>query len=123
MEVQELKDAENALVEQRLALEQTEAYQNFVVLEAKVSELRKALKQHMQERLEESGEKTFENELFKATLVERRNFKPDGDIPEGFEKVSLDTTKVGQHLDLYGELPEGVKITTTKYIKWSDKNE
>ena len=115
LEVQEAK-LQNALK----ALESTEAYKQFIDIEKKVKDIRADIKDGAKEYLEKSGEKTVENDIAKITLVERRNFKAQ-DIPQEFIKVSLDTAKVGKHYDLYGELPKGVEMTKTKYVKWTDK--
>lgn len=69
---------------------------------------------------------SIKNEKYSVTLVTKPTYGlADGaeisDVPEDFKKIVLDTTKIGKHDKLYGEVPEFIQRSETKFIQWRSK--
>jgi hypothetical protein len=64
---------------------------------------------------------SIKNDKYTVTLATRATYKEEDQIPFDFQKVALDTKKVGDYEKLYGEVPKGVKKSETKYITWRAK--
>ena len=104
-------------------LQSDPAYQNFIQLESAVNNKRKELKEQVFEAMVATDTKTVDTDSIRVTVAERKNFKAEDidKVPTDFIKFSLDTTRVNKHYKLYGELPEGVDMSETKYLLWKDK--
>jgi len=64
---------------------------------------------------------SIKNDSYSVTLATRATYKASGDVPAEYSKLVLDTTKVGTFDKLYGEVPEGIEKSETKYITWRAK--
>lgn len=86
-------------------------------LEAYEKEIKEALSQAM----EAYDVDSIKTDTFTASRVTRSTYKATGEIPKQFQKVVLDTAKVGKSVALYGGVPEGIEKSETTYIAWRAK--
>ena len=90
-------------------------------------ELKKELAKYESEIKEELTKAMIDNDIYSikndhysVTLATRTTYKGET-LDPSFTKIVLDTAKVGTFEKLYGELPEGIEKSETKYITWRAK--
>lgn len=93
-----------------------------IELQKKLEQYETELKAELLEAMEQHDIVSIKNDNFTISLVERTNYKGNvNEVPTDMLKTSLDTTKVGNYVKLYGELPKGVEQSKTKYVSWRAK--
>jgi hypothetical protein len=92
-----------------------------IELKKELEQYEKEIKEQLTEAMIANGVYSIKNESYSVTLATRNTFKAVGDIPTEFAKTTLDTTKVGSHYKMYGEVPDGIEKTESKYITWRAK--
>ena len=95
-----------------------------VALKKQLKEYEDNIKSAMLEGMIKNNIKSIKNENYTISLVTRKNYKVEGDIPQEFSKEILDTSKVSSYTKLYGKLPESINESEIQYITWrSNSNE
>lgn len=93
-----------------------------IELQKKLEQYETELKAELLEAMEQHDIVSIKNDNFTISLVERTNYKGNvNEVPTDMLKTSLDTTKVGNYVKLYGELPKGVEQSKTKFVSWRAK--
>lgn len=90
-------------------------YKQLMALKDKVQAAEATIRQELLVSMQAEGVDKVKTDLYNITLVKRNSFKAK-EVPQEFSKVSLDTTKVNKYFKLYGEVPEGIDMTTTEYL-------
>lgn len=99
-----------------LSHDQRQLLTNYAKNYLAVKQLEKEMKAEVakiKEVMVNNNVKEIENGEYRLTLSEVKGFKQVGDVPEEFTKVVLDTAKVGAHVTLTGNVPDGVERTIT----------
>jgi hypothetical protein len=97
----------------------SEMFLRYISLQKDLKELEAELDDQwksLQSAMEANGVTKIDGEWGSITLASRKNYKEVGDVSDEFKKTVLDTTKVGAHATLNGELPEGIEVSETNYI-------
>lgn len=92
-----------------------------IELKKELEQYEKEIKEQLTQAMIEHDVYSIKSDTYSVTLASRTTFKATGDIPSEFVKESLDTTKVGSYYKMYGELPDGIEKSETKYITWRAK--
>ena len=92
-----------------------------IELKKELEQYEKDIKDQLTQAMIEHDVYSIKSDKYSVTLATRQTFKATGDIPQEYQKVSLDTAKVGSDFKLYGELPDGITKSETKYITWRSK--
>ena len=92
-----------------------------IELKKELKKYEKEIKDQLQKAMIENDVHSITNDLYYVTLASKKTFKATGNVPEEYQKVVLNTTKVGDEYKLYGELPDGVELKETKYIVWDKR--
>lgn len=92
-----------------------------IELKKELEQYEKDIKEQLTKAMIEHDVYSIKSDTYSVTLATRQTFKATGDIPKEYQKVSLDTAKVGSDFKLYGELPDGITKSETKYITWRAK--
>jgi hypothetical protein len=92
-----------------------------IALKKELEQYEKEIKDQLLEAMQDNNIVSIKNDNFTITLASRSSYKAFGEIPKDFAKIMLDTTKVSSHEKLYGELPNGIHKSETKYITWRAK--
>lgn len=92
-----------------------------IELKKELEQYEKDIKTALKEAMEAHDIYSIRNDVFTATLATRKTYKATGDIPTEFSKPSLDSSKVSKFVDLYGETPEGIEQSETKYVTWRQR--
>ena len=92
-----------------------------IELKKQLEQYEKEIKDELLQAMIDNNIKSIKNDSYSITLATRMSYKPTGDIPEGYSKTVLDTTKVSTHAKLYGVAPEGIEASESKYITWRAK--
>ena len=79
------------------------------------------IKDDLKKAMIENDVYSIKNDKYSVTLATRNTFKAVGNIGEEYQKLVLDTSKVSDHYKIYGELPDGVEKSETKYVVWRAK--
>lgn len=93
----------------------------FISLKKQVEEIEAELKSELFAVMKNYNVISIKNDDYTVTLAKRHTYTAQGDIPAEFAKTSLDTTKIGKHVKLYGETPIGIDEKTTEYVMWRAK--
>lgn len=92
-----------------------------IELKKELEQYEKDIKEQLTKAMIENDVYSIKNDTYSVTLATRTSFKAKGKIPKEYQKISLDTTKVGSDYKMYGELPDGIEKSETKYITWRAK--
>ena len=92
-----------------------------IELKKELDQYEKDIKTALKEAMEAHDIYSIRNDVFTATLATRKTYKAVGEIPEEFSKPGLDSSKVGKFVDLYGDTPDGIEQSVTKYVTWRAK--
>lgn len=97
----------------------SEVFLRYISLQKDLKELESELNEQwdtLQTVMEQNGVTKIDGDWGSITLTNRKNYKEIGEVADEFKKTVLDTTKVGAHNTLTGELPAGVEVSETKYL-------
>jgi hypothetical protein len=92
-----------------------------IELKKELAKYEEEIKSELLEAMKKNDIISIKNDLYSITLAKRVSYSAEDEIPTDFSKTVLDTTKVATHAKLYGEVPTGIKSTTTEYITWRSK--
>lgn len=90
-------------------------------LKQQFDELDAIIRDALKTAMIEHGIKSIKTDEFNVTLASRATYKCTGDIPADFQKISLDTARVGTYDKLNGELPDGIVKNEIQYIAYKNK--
>lgn len=92
-----------------------------IELKKELEQYEKEIKEQLTQAMIDHDVYSIKSDTYSVTLATRNTFKAVGEIPEDYQKITLDTVKVGSDYKLYNELPENVELSTTRYITWRAK--
>lgn len=94
-----------------------------IELKKELAKYEEEIKSQLTQAMIDNDIYSIKNDNYSVTLATRNSYKCDDmdSIDPVFTKLGLDSTKVSSHYKLYGELPEGVEKSETKYITWRAK--
>ena len=78
------------------------------------------IKEALMIAMEQAEVDTIKTDYFTASKITRTTYSAK-EIPQEFQKVVLDTSKVAKSVTLYGGVPDGIDAKKTTYISWRAK--
>lgn len=94
-----------------------------IELKKELEQYEKDIKEALLEAMEANDIYSIKNDSYSVTLATRATYKADEleAVEPKFIKPALDTKLVGDYVKLYGDLPQGVTKSESKYITWRAK--
>lgn len=92
-----------------------------IELKKELEQYEKEIKEQLTKAMIENDVYSIKNDSYTVTLATRTTLKATGEIPKKYQKITLDSSKAGIDYKLYGEVPEGLTKSETKYITWRAK--
>lgn len=116
VKVKNALDLENQLVIKNGIIEQTPSLLNFLQVAKELEEQIEASYAYLKEQMVQNDVRAVKGEWGSLTIAERLNWKAIDTVAPRFYKKTLDTSKLKAYYIAMNRLPNGVDVSTTKYL-------
>lgn len=120
-EVKKFQDLETKLLTLQSSLSKNKEFQQFLRLQSTVNTKAEEVWSFVEETMIDNDlvgpDNSIDADWVKLTIVQKPKIDVVGDIPAEFTKSVPDTKKINAYIKDTGEIPEGIKKSTTKYLR------
>lgn len=116
IKVQNVLDLQDHLVIKNGIIEQTPELLNFLAVAKDLESQIKASYSYLEEQMVKHNVRAVKGGWGSLTIAERLNWTAAGKVAPKFYKKTLDTAKVKAYYVAMNRLPNGIDVSTTKYL-------